>query len=309
MMALTQEIRGHLVALGTVSVWGLTFVSTKVLLTDYTPLEVLFFRFILGYLALAAFYPRILPVKSFKEERLFMGAGFSGVTLYFLLENIALNYTLASNVGIIVAIAPFCTALLAQIMLRGYAKESLTWTFFLGFVVAMSGIGLIVFNGAVHLQLNPLGDVLAAGAALTWAFYSIFMRMIGELRYTMALCTKRVFLYGVTFMLPVVAWQGVTFEMDVFLRPINVLNFLFLAVIASSICFATWSWSVKVLGAVKASAYIYLVPVVAVFSAALILQEEITPLAMFGTGLTLTGLIISEIKGKKTDTAEVLKDE
>ncbi len=301
-MALGLEVRGHLVALGTVIIWGLTFVSTKVLLSDYTPLEVLFFRFVLGYITLVIFYPRMLPIRSWKEERLFMGAGFSGVTLYFLLENIALNHTLASNVGIIVAIAPFCTALLAQVMLRGYGKEQLSWTFFLGFVVAMSGIGLIVFNGAVHLQLNPLGDILAAGAALTWAFYSIFMRMIGELRYNMALCTRRVFFYGVSFMLPVVFWQGVHFDVDIFLRPTNVMNFLFLAVIASSLCFATWSWSVKVLGAVKASAYIYLVPVVAVFAAASILQENITTLAMLGTGLTLTGLVISEIKSKKVAT-------
>ncbi len=298
-MALSIEIRGHLVALGTVFVWGLTFVSTKVLLTDYSPLEVLFFRFVLGYFTLVLFYPRMLPIRSFKEERLFMGAGFCGVTLYFLLENIALNYTLASNVGIIVAIAPFCTALLAQVMLRGFTQEQLSWTFFMGFVVAMSGIGLIIFNGAVHLELNPVGDLLAAGAALTWAFYSIFMRMIGELRYNMALCTRRVFFYGVSFMLPVVYWQGVHFDMDVFLRPVNVCNFLFLAVIASSLCFATWSWSVKVLGAVKASAYIYLVPVVAVFAASFILQENITPLAMLGTALTLAGLIISEIKTKK----------
>ncbi len=303
-MALHQELRGHLVALGTVFMWGLTFISTKVLLTDYTPLEVLFFRFVLGYITLVIFYPKALPIKSFKEEKLFMAAGFSGVTLYFLMENIAINYTLASNVGIIVAIAPFCTAILAQVLLRGYARETLNWTFFLGFVVAMCGIGLIVFNGAVHLQLNPLGDILAAGAALTWAFYSIFMRMIGELRYSMAVCTRRVFFYGVLFMLPVVAWQGVHFDMATFLKPINAANFFFLAVICSSVCFATWSWSVKVLGAVKASAYIYLVPVVAVGFSALILDENITKLAMIGTALTLTGLVISEIKPRKKQSKQ-----
>ncbi len=297
-MSLSVELRGHLVALGTVSVWGLTFVSTKILLGDFTPLEVLFTRFVLGYVTLLVFYPQTLPFRCFKEEKLFMCAGLSGVTLYFLLENIALDYTLTSNVGIIVAIAPFCTALLAQVLLRNYAKERLTWTFFLGFVVAMSGIGLIVFNGTVHLQLNPLGDILAAGAALTWAFYSITMRMIGELRLNMAVCTRRVFFYGVLFMLPVVAWQGVDVSLDTLLKPVNAGNFLFLAVLASAVCFATWSWSVKVLGAVKASAYIYLVPVVTVFSAALILDETITSLAMVGTALVLTGLVISEIKVK-----------
>ncbi len=302
---MTKEMRGHVLALATVGVWGLTFASTKVLLEAYTPLEVLFFRFVLGYLTLVLFYPRMLPIKSFKEERLFMAAGFSGVTLYFLLENIAINYTQSSNVGIIVAIAPFCTALLAQVFLRGYTQERLSWTFFVGFVVAMCGIGLIMFNGTVHLQLNPMGDILAASAALAWAFYSIFMRMIGELRYSTAKCTRRVFFYGVVFMLPVVAWQGVHFDIDIFLQPLHLGNFLFLAIIASSVCFATWSWSVKVIGAVKASAYIYLVPVVAVLAGSFVLQETITPLAVVGTVLTLTGLVISEIKIKKSSTERI----
>ncbi len=297
-MPISNELKGHLVAFATVFVWGLTFVSTKVLLNDFTPVEVLFFRFILGYVALVIFYPTLLPIKSFKQELLFMGAGLCGVTLYFLLENIALNYTLASNVGVIVAIAPFCTALLAQVLLKGYAKETLRWTFFLGFIVAISGIGLIFFNGAVKLKINPIGDILAAGAALTWAFYSIFMRMIGELQINMAICTRRVFFYGIVFMLPAIWWQGVNFNWEIISKPINLFNFIFLSVVASSLCFATWSWAVKVLGAVKASAYIYVVPVVTVLAAAVILRENITFLAGIGTALTLVGLIISEIKGR-----------
>ena len=34
-----------------------------------------------------------------------MGAGLSGLTLYFMLENFSLSYTFASNVGIIIAAA------------------------------------------------------------------------------------------------------------------------------------------------------------------------------------------------------------
>ena len=44
--------KGHLLAFLTVFVWGITFVSTKVLLTVVTPIEILFLRFSLGFLAL-----------------------------------------------------------------------------------------------------------------------------------------------------------------------------------------------------------------------------------------------------------------
>lgn len=291
------RLRGHVLAFCTIVLWGTTFVSTKVLLNDLTPVEVLFFRFLLGYAALWALFPRLLHTAGWQQERIFMGAGLSGITLYFLLENIALNYTFASNVGVIVAISPFCTALLAQVFLKG---EGLTLPFFVGFAVAITGIGLIAFNGSSVLQLNPLGDALAALAAVAWAFYSICMRKIGEMRHHTGLCTRRVFFWGLLFMLPAVYITGVSLDWEKMARPVNWGNMCFLGLGASALCFMTWNWSVKALGAVKASAYIYLVPVVTVVSAALILQERITGLAMLGTALTLAGLVISEMKGKKT---------
>ena len=82
-------VRGHALALVTVVVWAVTFVSTKVLLVHLAPIEILFFRFVIGFVALALLRPRVLHVRGFKEERWFMLAGATGVTVYYLLENIA----------------------------------------------------------------------------------------------------------------------------------------------------------------------------------------------------------------------------
>lgn len=289
-------VKGHILAFGTILFWGTTFVSTKILLNDFTPVEVLFFRFVLGYFTLWLLFPRLLHTAGWRQERIFMGAGLSGITLYFLLENVALNYTFASNVGVIVGIAPFCTALLAQIFLKD-GSEPLTLPFFLGFLVAITGIGLIAFNGSAVLQLNPLGDALAALGAVAWAFYSICMRKIGEMGHHTGLCTRRVFFWGLLFMLPAVYMTDVSLNLEKLARPVNWGNLCFLGLGASALCFMTWNWAVKALGAIKASAYIYLVPVVTVVSAALILNERITGLAIIGTALTLVGLVISELKG------------
>ena len=124
-----QKTLGHIAALLTILIWGTTFVSTKVLLQDFTPVTVLFTRFVIGYAFLWCLKPRWMPFSGWKKEFLFAGAGLTGVTLYFLLENIALTYTLASNVGIIVAVVPFFTALLAHFLIKG---ERFTPRFFLG---------------------------------------------------------------------------------------------------------------------------------------------------------------------------------
>ena len=146
---------GHFSALLTILIWGTTFISTKVLLVDFQPVEILFFRFVMGLLALLVVYPHRMKGTTVKQEFTFVAAGLCGVCLYYMLENIALTYTMASNVGVIISVAPFFTAILAHLFLK--QEEKLRANFFIGFVVAMAGIALISFNGST-LRLNPVGD-------------------------------------------------------------------------------------------------------------------------------------------------------
>ena len=165
---------GHLAALITILVWGTTFISTKLLLVDFKPVEILFFRFVMGYVALILACPRMLRLKERRQELTFALAGLCGVCMYYLLENIALTYTLASNVGVIISVAPFFTAMLTHLFMRG--EERLRPNFFAGFAAAMAGICLISFNGAEGFTLSPVGDLLALAAALIWACYSVMTR-------------------------------------------------------------------------------------------------------------------------------------
>lgn len=109
-------------ALFTIIIWGTTFISTKVLLVDFRPVEILFFRFVMGYAALFLVCPRRMKNVTRRQEAAFALAGLSGISLYYLLENIALTYTLASNVGVIISAAPFFTAILSRFVLRSEGK-------------------------------------------------------------------------------------------------------------------------------------------------------------------------------------------
>lgn len=288
-----RVIIGHIAALVTILIWGTTFISTKVLLKEFTPVEILFFRFLMGFIALLVACPRRLVLADKKQEILFAGAGLSGVTLYFLMENIALTYSFASNVGVIICIAPFFTAILAHSFLDG---EGLTLRFFLGFIAAICGIALISFNGATALKLSPIGDFLAVGAALLWGIYSILTRKISRYGYNTIQATRRIFFYGILFMIPATFIFDFRWCPEGVLEPVYLLNFFFLGLGASAFCFASWTFAVRILGAVKTSTYIYLVPVTTVVTSAFVLHEKITVMAVCGTGLTLVGLLISENK-------------
>ena len=292
-MAHSKAFAGHLAALFCILVWGTTFISTKVLLRAFSPVEILFFRFLLGYAALWLACPRFLRLTDRRQEVLFACAGLCGVTLYFLLENIALTYTFASNVGVIVGISPFFAGLLAFWLLRA---ERPGLNFFLGFVAAMLGIGLISFSGSTQLQLNPLGDVLAVLAGLSWAGYSILTRKLMAFGYNSLLVTRRCFFYGLLFMLPALPLMDFAWKPERLADFSNSANLLFLGLGASALCFVAWTFAIQRLGAVKSCVYIYLVPVVTVITAVLVLHERITLMAAVGTALTLLGLAISEVR-------------
>lgn len=283
---------GHILALLTAIIWGTTFIATKVLLRSFAPLEILFLRFLIGFVALILMYPKPLKYHSLKEEATYLSAGLCGVTLYFLCENIALTYTQASNVGVIVAIAPLFTAILSHFFLK---EEKITGTFLLGLLTALLGIALISFNGA-KLSLNPKGDLLAIGAAIVWAFYSLLTKKISTFGYHTIQTTRRSFLYGLLFMVPFTFFLDFNLDIQKLKEPLNWLNFLFLGLLASATCYVTWNYAIKILGAIKTSLYIYLVPVVTVITSVLILQEKVTLLSGIGTLLTLCGLFLSEKK-------------
>ena len=140
-----------------------------------------------------------MQTQSKTHELLFAAAGLFGVTLYFIGESLALKYTLASNVGVIIAMVPFFTALVNRIL---FADEKLNGRFFAGFVVAMAGVALITFGGVEGFAVNPLGDLLAMGAALMWAFYSAALKKLGE-NYPVLESTRRMFFYGLLFLIPI----------------------------------------------------------------------------------------------------------
>ena len=219
-------------------------------------------------------------------------AGVTGGSLYFLTENTALEVTLTTNVAFIVCSTPLLTMLLARLF---YRSERATWRLVCGSLLALLGVGLVIFNGNFVLKLSPLGDVLSLTAALCWAFYSLIMRQVAD-RYSTVFITRKVFFYGVLTILPAFLVRPWQFPLEAFARPAVWMNLLFLSVLASLMCFVVWNFILKQLGTVRASNYIYLNPIFTSIGALLFLGEPLTPVALLGAACVLCGVYLA---GKK----------
>lgn len=287
------KIKWHLIAILTVAIWGTTFISTKLLIgSGLTPQEIFFLRFLMAYFGILFISPRKLWADNWRDELWLFWGGVTGGSLYFLTENHALELTQTTNVAFIVCSTPLLTALLAKLF---YPKEYKGRWLWIGSLVALLGVGFLVFNGNFVLKLSPLGDLLSFTAALMWAFYSLIIRKV-EGRYSTVFITRKIFFYGLLTILPVFLFSPWSFPLQRLMEPVVLGNLLFLGILASLICFVVWNLVLKHLGTITSSNYLYLNPLFTTITSMLFLDETFTWICLIGAAFVLTGVYLS---GKK----------
>ncbi len=277
----------HIVAIIIVAIWGITYVSTKVLIENgLMPQEIFVLRFLMAYVGIWFISHKRLWADNWKDELWFILAGITGGSVYFLTENTALGITLASNVSFIVCSAPLYTALFTLMLDK---NEKATVGLIGGSLMALVGMALVIYNGSFILKLSPLGDFLSLLAALSWASYSIIIRRFSH-RYGTAFISRKVFFYGLLTVLPaflVHPWQA---DLSVLLQPTALGNLLFLGIIASLGCYVVWNIVLKQLGTIRASNYIYLNPLFTLAGSIYLINEPLTWLALIGIVFIFVGV-------------------
>ena len=289
----------HLIAFIVVAIWGVTFVCTKLLLLGgLTAAQIFILRFIIAYLLLLG-YSLSKGIhwlsNSWRDELNMMALGVFGGSLYFLTENSAMNYTTTTNTSIIVSLCPlFASAIIGAF----YKTERLNRWQTVGTVMAALGVIMVVMNGHFVLHLSPLGDALAFGACMCWAFYSLLIIPVSK-RYPTVFITRKVFFYGLLSMIPYIILHPDLNIQLVINKPTLLANLLFLGCVASMLCYVAWNWVLKRLGAVVATNYVYLNPVTTIVFAWMVLNEQITVWFIIGTVLILYGMYLVNTKRPK----------
>ena len=282
----------HLVAFATVAIWGCTFVSTKVLmLNGLSPAQIFTLRFLIAYVMMLAVYHSRLWADSWRDELKMMLLGISGGSLYFLSENEAMNFTSTTNTSLIVCSCPLFATLLVRLVYRSTTRISMMQLG--GSLLAFAGMVIVVLNGRFVLHLSPLGDALAFTACLSWSVYSLLMKWVSA-KYGAAFITRKVFFYGVLTILPYYIFYPTLPTAAVLTKPVVMGNLAFLGCLASMICFLTWNWCISMLGAVKATNWVYFNPITTMIFASWVLGEKITPYFLAGATCILLGMFVAD---------------
>lgn len=287
---MNQKLLWHLLAVGVVAVWGTTFVNTKILYNSgLNPSEIFFLRFLVAYVAIWFISPRKLFTNSWRDEGTMLLLGITGGSLFFVAENSAVALTYVNNVSFITSTSPLVTVILGIVFVKSIKA---TWTLIVGSLIALVGVGLVIFNGSFILHLNPWGDLLALLTAVCWAVYTLLMKSVSE-RYSAVFITRKLFFYGLLTVLPMFLIDPWTVSLATLLTPKVAFNLLLLGLVASFLCFALWTVVIERLGVMTASNYQYLNPITTVVASAIWLSEPMTAIAYIGSALILIGVIVS----------------
>jgi len=296
----------HVLAFVVVAIWGVTFISTKVLLAHgLHPTPIFAIRFAIAYAGMILFcliHRTRLFAHSWADEAVFLLLGVVGGSAYFLTENTALRYTQACNVSFIVCSTPLITTLLTiayKRLFHGFLSEGLedvrvTPSLVIGTIVTFVGMGLVIFSES-QFHFSIRGDLLSVGAAITWALYSILMGQM-TMRYGTLLATRKVFFYGLLTIAPLLIWgEGSVQHIDpqIFLDREVIFNLLFLSVIASLVCFVCWNVVMARIGNVTSTNYVYLNPFFTLVAGVLLLGERMTFLSAIGSVAIVAGVVLA----------------
>jgi drug/metabolite transporter (DMT)-like permease len=281
----------HLLAFFVAAVWGVSFVSTSKLLdAGIQPTEIYIIRFVIAYLVILVLTFRKLMSDSLKDEALFMICGLCGGSIYYIGENTALQYTLVTNVSLLVTLSPIITVLLTKMM---YKTEQLSKGFIVGSIIAFIGVACVIFNSSFNIEVKPLGDLLSIFAAVSFAIYCIVVKKLNA-RYDTLFISRKIFFYGVFTALPFLTFQDHFMDFAILKEPVVWMHILFLGVVCSMLAFILWNEAINKLGASRASNYLYFSPVITLIASVWLLNENVSIVGYIGCALTIGGVIVSE---------------
>ncbi|HEY4252566.1 MAG TPA: DMT family transporter [Roseomonas sp.] len=286
MRAAPAAWQASLAPLATVLIWSGNTVVTKAAAGVIAPGSIAFYRWVLAFAVLlpcigpAAWRGRAVAARHWGKLTVL---GALGMVIYQSLAYVAAETTSAVNMGVILALMPLLSTLLASLL----AAERLTAMRLAGGAVSLFGLVYLTSHGdPASLAQGGLhaGDALMLVAVLSNALYGVMLR-----RWSMPLPMWQQLFWqiGASVMMLVPIWL---------LGPISPITaaslplILYAAIPTSLVAPLCWMIGIRDLGAARTALLINLLPLVVALLAWSVLGEELHAYHAIGGAMALLGV-------------------
>lgn len=287
-----QHLLANMMMIVTILLWGISFISIKIVVTEVPPVTLALSRFVIASVLLSLLLKQREPAaKVDKTDMARMAlAGFLGITLYFCFENTGVKLTTAVNASLIVSVIPILAICLDVLFFRARLSPLKIG----GIIIAVIGTYLAVTaNGALDFNsANFTGNLFMVGAMLCWTFYTLVNKSL-QSKYSGLCMTTYQTIIGTVLLVPLSLteyqqWRIFSLE--------ALCHILFLAVCCSALCYLLYMYVLKHLDVAVTTLYLNLVPVVGVVGGYFILGESVLPIQLIGGSLTLLAIVIMNVE-------------
>jgi drug/metabolite transporter (DMT)-like permease len=289
-----MRFTAYAILLVTLTLWSGNWIVARAVRDDISPGLATAGRLLIVIALLAPFSWRglraRLPQLSRRDWQVLAGLGLTGGGLHLALQWLGLHYTTATSAVLYLSTGPIFILLLARPVL-GEPIAARQW---IGVAISFAGVAVIGTQGRLTAPSFNRGDLLALASMAMWGSYTVVLRLrrdaLDTLEYLTLLCVL-----GLACVLPWLGWEWAS-GTRVTLTPLGALGVLYSAIGSLLLAYAGWSYVVTRLGAARAGATMYLMPVLGVGLAALFLGEYPRWYHFAGVALVLAGVALSAFR-------------
>jgi drug/metabolite transporter (DMT)-like permease len=280
--------------------WASTFVVTKAVFAEVSPLAFAFVRFALmtvlafGILVLRS-HGRFPAIRRTDLLR-FAVAGVTGYTLYQLGFVLGLDHTSPFSSSLLIAMVPFFT--MVFLTLSGERQPRPAW---IGLAIGLIGV-VIFLADKIGSPGSLLGDVLSLGAAVSFAIYGLINRPLVR-AYTPEAYTAYALLAGAIPLL-VISTPAALAQNWGAISPWGWVAILYMVVLPVYVAYMLWNWAIARRGAATATSLSLLVPILSGLFSVLLFGEQFGFIKLLGAAFVLTGLVVVRYAPKPASTSK-----
>ncbi len=271
--------------------WGTSFLFTALAVETIDPLSIVFYRVFIGAIVLVAYlYARHkhLP-KAFKSWLIFLVFGFVGNLLPFFLIAWGQQTIESGLAGMIMAVMPMITMLLAHYFIEG---ESLNAFKITGFILGITGVGILlgpVFKGSL---VEILSGIAIFVAACSYAVNTILVRRLP--RFDPVVAGAGVLIAASLALLA--PWWLLAGSITVETSSTSIISLIWLGVGPTGIATIILFDVIDRAGPTFLSTINYLIPVVAFFAGVMFLSEPLSWMSLVALAIILTGIYLTRLR-------------
>lgn len=292
------------------SIWGGMYVVSKYVLDFVPPFTLMWLRYLIGfsilYLILKFTQKKKQSVNLNKKDwLLLLWIGFIGYFVSIACQFVGTKLSDAHTGALLTSATPAFMQLFARLIL----KESFTYRKMTSFLLASIGV-IIVIGLDENVGANVWGSLILIVAAVTWAVFSIYVKIASE-KFSSLQITTYAILFALFFTTPIMIWEVQSARL--FLQsPLIILGIIYLGLISTAGAFFLWNKGLELLEASVGSLFFFFQPVVGALLSWLLLQEQLDFTFLIGGIFIVIAILLAtyakQAKNKEQSYATISDD-